>query len=71
MWYGQNATVAELYENGILVKRVSLTGNTPAHQKIEFSVAGKAVGSYTYQCKLYNQHGVTDSGSVSVKVTQQ
>ncbi|WP_421741178.1 hypothetical protein [Cellulomonas sp.] len=69
LWWGQNATVARLYENGVLVGAQWLTGTTPHRQTVAFPVTGKVDGSYTYVVELLNPYGTSTSRPRTVVVT--
>ena len=68
LWWGQNATVAKLYENGALVGAQWLTGTTPAPQHVAFPVTGRVNGSYEYVVELLNPYGETRSRPHTVVV---
>lgn len=70
MWYGQNATLVKLYENGALVDTKNPNFATPSAQKIEFSFSGKAKGTYVYKMEAINQHGTTTTSNFTYTVTQ-
>lgn len=69
LWWGQNATVARLYENGVLVDSRWLTGSSPQRQTAAFPVTGRADGSYTYVVELLNPYGTSTSRPHTVVVT--
>ncbi|WP_456824193.1 pectate lyase family protein [Cellulomonas sp. P5_E12] len=69
LWWGQNATVARLYENGALVGAQWLTGTTPHAQTVTFPVAGKVDGTYSYVVELLNPYGTSSSAPHTVRVT--
>lgn len=59
MWWGNNATVVKLYENGALIETLKPNFSSPNAQKVEFSFTNKPAGSYTYKVEAINQHGTT------------
>lgn len=69
MWWGNNATVYQLYENGALVGEQRLTDASPAAQTVRTRISGKPNGTYTYTCKLINAFGKTPCGPHVVTVT--
>ena len=70
MWWGQNGTLAELYENGSVVQSVTLTDNTPSAQSHTFALSNKANGTYEYKVKLTNKFGSALSNTVNYTVTK-
>ncbi|HAH63460.1 MAG TPA: hypothetical protein DCL73_15345 [Treponema sp.] len=70
MWWGQNGTLVELYENGTKVQSATLTDNSPSAQSYTFTVSGKSNGAYEYVAKLTNRFGTTTSNTVKYTVTQ-
>lgn len=68
MWWGNNGTSFELYENGVLATTVSLTDNSPNAQTTSVSFTNKAKGSYQYIGKLINKFGITTSGTLTYTV---
>lgn len=68
LYWGQNATVAKLYENGVLVDAAWLTGTTPRRQTVAFAVTGKVNGTYTYVVELLNPYGTSTSRPHTVVV---
>jgi hypothetical protein len=69
MWWGVNASVFVLYENGTEIARRDLTPATPAAQKATVPVTGRPNGTYVYTGELRNQAGITDTTRVTVTVT--
>lgn len=63
MWWGNNATVYKLYENGTLIDTQSLRDDSPAAQTAVTTIAGKENGTYTYTAELNNSFGTTVSSS--------
>lgn len=69
MWWGQNATQIEWYENGTLVHTQKLTDATPNAQSATLAISGKANGSHIYTAVLTNRYGSTHSAKLTVPVT--
>ena len=70
MWWGNNGTTWQLYENGALVHTQTLTDNSPNAQTASFSFTGKTNGTYTYTNKLTNSFGTTSGNTLVYTVTQ-
>lgn len=70
MWWGNNGTSYQLFENGILVATRSLTDASPSAQTVSIAFSGKANGSYQYVGKLTNRFGTTTSNTLTYTVTQ-
>ncbi|MFD5225952.1 hypothetical protein ACFWHT_10070 [Microbacterium sp. NPDC058342] len=70
MWWGENAGVFHLYENGLLIDSVDLALNTPRAQTATVAISGRADGTYTYTGELVNSRGRTPIGPLTVRVTQ-
>ncbi len=70
MWWGNNGTTWQLFENGVLVHTQTLTDNSPNAQTASFAFTGKANGSYTYTNKLINSFGTTTGSTLVYTVTQ-
>ncbi|KAB8195961.1 hypothetical protein FH608_010830 [Nonomuraea phyllanthi] len=69
LWYGVNAGVFVLYENGEEIARRELTPKTPSAQKATVAVTGRTNGTYVYTGELLNQAGRTATTSAKVVVT--
>jgi hypothetical protein len=69
LWWGSNASVFVLYENGAELARVALTSATPAAQRASIPVTGRRNGTYRYTGELLNQAGRTAVTPVTVTVT--
>lgn len=65
---GNNATLFELYENGVLIHTVELQDQSPSSQQVSVDLAGREVGSYVYQAVLSNSFGSTETPPHKVKV---
>ena len=70
LWWGTNATVYRLYEDGVLIDTQSLTANGFNAQKATTTVSGRAVGTHVYRAELANPLGSTSSPELKVKVTR-
>lgn len=70
MWWGNNGSSWEVYENGVLIHSAPLTDDSPNQQNASFAINGKTNGSYTYYSKLINQFGSSRSDAVTVNVTK-
>ena len=68
LWWGQNAAVVKLYEDGTLVDAQSLQPASPAAQRAEFDIRGKGNGTYAYDLVALNPHGLAESATLTVKV---
>jgi beta-galactosidase GanA len=69
LWWGENAALVKLYENGELVSSRRLTPATPTAQSLSFDIAGRANGSYQYLAVEVNSKGQTKTTPLTVKVT--
>ncbi|MGP4099566.1 carboxypeptidase regulatory-like domain-containing protein [Nonomuraea sp. KM90] len=69
LWYGVNASVLVLYENGKEIARRDLTPDTPSAQKATVPVTARKNGTYVYTGELLNQAGRTATTPVKVEVT--
>ncbi|HTQ31920.1 MAG TPA: carbohydrate-binding protein, partial [Opitutaceae bacterium] len=70
MWWGNNGTTWQLYENGALVHTQTLVDNSPNAQTASVSFTGKPNGTYTYTTKLTNSFGTTAGNTLVYTVTQ-
>lgn len=70
MWWGNNGSSWEVYENGALIYTAPLTDDSPNQQNANYQVTGKANGSYTYYSKLINKFGSSKSDAVTINVTK-
>ncbi len=68
LWWGTNASEYELYENGKLIDKQSLTAATPGAQRAVTDVTGKEPGIYAYKAVLKNAAGEKDTSVLRVKV---
>ncbi|MEO3927763.1 carboxypeptidase regulatory-like domain-containing protein [Micromonosporaceae bacterium B7E4] len=69
LWWGVNASVFVLYENGVEIARRDLTPATPAAQQATVPVTGRRNGTHVYTGELRNQAGITDTTRLTVTVT--
>ncbi|AIQ47320.1 hypothetical protein R70723_16570 [Paenibacillus sp. FSL R7-0273] len=69
LWWGNNGTKFKLYEDGKLVKEVSLSDQSPAAQSVQIDITGKKNGTYVYTGELINALGITKSAPLTVNVT--
>ncbi|MNE68213.1 hypothetical protein D3C80_1638640 [compost metagenome] len=69
LWWGNNGTRFKLYEDGKLVKEVSLSDQSPAAQSVQIDITGKKNGTYVYTGELINALGITKSAPLTVNVT--
>ncbi|TMR94731.1 hypothetical protein EJK15_32460 [Nonomuraea basaltis] len=67
MWWGTNATVYRLYEDGVLVDTQQLDAATPAAQSAATVLKGRPAGTHTYVAELENTAGVTKSPKGGVR----
>jgi hypothetical protein len=69
LWWGVNASVYNLYENGVEISRQSLTPAGLAAQSAVVAVTSRPNGTYVYTGELRNQAGRTTTSPVTVVVT--
>ncbi|MBD3942305.1 hypothetical protein IF188_11410 [Microbacterium sp. NEAU-LLC] len=69
LWWGQNATVVKLYENGTLIAAQRLDAATPTAQHVAFDIAGRGDGTYDYRVVALNPYGESVSRTHTVRVT--
>jgi hypothetical protein len=71
MWWGNNGTTWQLFQNGKLVYSTSLTDNSPNAQTASSpAISNLALGTYTFTTKLTNSFGTTTGNTLSYTVTQ-
>lgn len=68
MWWGTNATLYRLYENGSLIAELPLQAATPMAQQAVVELAGKEPGVYEYVAELVNEAGATLTEKLTVEV---
>ncbi|WP_168120070.1 discoidin domain-containing protein [Paenibacillus sp. HB172176] len=69
MWWGTNASIFELYENGKLLQTIPLVESTPGAQSAQVTMTGKQAGTYEYYGKLINAAGETVTAELVVHVS--
>lgn len=69
LWWGTNATIYRLYENGVLVDTQELQAATRHAQRAQTHLTGRTPGRYTYTAELENLAGSTETLPVTVRVT--
>ncbi|WP_407869033.1 polysaccharide lyase family 8 super-sandwich domain-containing protein [Paenibacillus sp. P36] len=69
MWWGNNGTLFNLYENGVLIKTLTLSDASPTAQITKMEVHGKSNGKYIYTSELINVFGTTTSQPLVVTIT--
>ncbi|AOZ92378.1 pectinesterase family protein [Paenibacillus crassostreae] len=69
-WWGTNAKVYRLYENGILIDTQTLTPNTSLAQSALTQISDREASNYEYIVELENDAGVTKSEAIVVNVTK-
>jgi chitinase len=71
MWWGNNGTTWQLYQNGKLIYTTSLTDNSPNAQTASSpAISNLALGTYSFTSKLTNSFGTTTGSTLSYTVTQ-
>lgn len=65
---GNNATLFELYENGVLIHSEELADLTPAGQHVDINIKGREAGTYIYKGVLTNRFGSTETPRHHIKV---
>ena len=68
LWWGQNATVLKLYENGVLVDARQVEASSPGAQHVRFDITGRTNGTYAYELVALNPYGETRSTALTVTV---
>ncbi len=68
LWWGSNASLFVLYENGTEIARGTLTPASPSAQRAAIPIRGRVNGTYVYTGELRNQAGRTATASVTVVV---
>ncbi|AZK49128.1 G-D-S-L family lipolytic protein [Paenibacillus lentus] len=68
LWWGTNAAIYRLYEDGVLVDTQTITASTPHAQSAVTKIEDKAAGVYKYQVELENSSGITKSDILTVTV---
>ncbi len=68
LWWGQNASVLRLYENGSLLTARPLQVASPSPQQVRIPVEGRPDGRYVYTAELVNAAGTTTTAPITVEV---
>ncbi|GAA1960807.1 fibronectin type III domain-containing protein [Agromyces allii] len=68
LWWGENASLFKLYENGTLVSTTSLTTASPKAQTATVDISGLGNGVYQYVGVLVNSKGQTSTAPLTVQV---
>lgn len=68
IWWGTNATIYNLYENGELIDTQELAVKTPQAQSAAANIQGRKPGTCEYWAKLVNDSGKASSKTISVEV---
>ncbi|SDE70024.1 Glycosyl hydrolase catalytic core [Paenibacillus sp. UNCCL117] len=68
MWWGNNGSLYQLYENDVLIDSQLLSENSPHAQTAVTSLTGRSNGIYRYVAKLTNESGTTGSDEWVVQV---
>ncbi|RAV01488.1 Ig-like domain-containing protein [Paenibacillus sp. YN15] len=68
MWWGTNASLFRLYENGSLIAEQPLQSNTPSAQQAVVELQDRSPGRYEYVAELVNGAGTTTSQPLTVEV---
>ncbi|MCV2394441.1 Ig-like domain-containing protein [Actinotalea sp. M2MS4P-6] len=69
LWWGVNARLFKLYENGELIATIPLEPDGLNAQHASVPIAGRPDGTYVYTGELVNGAGSTATTSTTVKVT--
>lgn len=69
LWWGENASVFRLYEDGVLLSSTRLDPASPHAQRATVDIRGRVNGEYEYTGELVNSRGVTAVAPLRVKVT--
>ncbi|MEF2247330.1 sugar-binding protein [Paenibacillus sp. IITD108] len=68
MWWGNNGSLYQLYENDVLIDSQLLSENPPYAQTAVTSLTDRSNGIYRYVAKLTNASGTTQSDEWVVRV---
>ncbi|WP_194421314.1 glycosyl hydrolase 53 family protein [Microbacterium abyssi] len=68
LWWGQNATLLRVFENGAPIAAVPLTYDGHTAQTARIPVTGRTNGTYEYTAHLVNSQGATEVVPVTVTV---
>lgn len=68
MWWGTNAALYRVYENGTEIDSQQLTASTPHAQTVTVEIKDRTIGEYEYVVEWINASGTTVSEKMQVKV---
>ncbi|MRG60704.1 glycosyl hydrolase family 32 [Agromyces sp. CFH 90414] len=68
LWWGENASLFKLYQDGELVHTERLSPQTPRAQRVVVPVQGLGNGTYTFVGELLNSKGTTPTKPLTVTV---
>ena len=69
LWWGENASRFDLYQDGTLISTTSLAPASPEAQSATVDVSGLGNGDYEYVGVLVNSKGQTKTEPLTVRVT--
>lgn len=69
MWWGNNGTTFNLYEDDVMISSEKLPDQSPSAQETVIPVKGKRNGTYEYRAELVNRFGKSISKPLTVEVT--
>ncbi|WP_158560401.1 Ig-like domain-containing protein [Paenibacillus contaminans] len=69
LWWGNNGTIYNLYENDVRIDTQMLTDSSPSAQSTVTSITYRMNGTYRYVAELVNAFGTTRSDVLTVRVT--
>lgn len=70
MWWGNNGTRLDVYENDVLIVNKTLIDNSPNAQSELVQIDNKPNGTYRYRVRLTNRFGSSTSNEINYTVTQ-
>lgn len=69
IWWGPNASLVRLFENGELLDEFPVAAAGPAAQSLAVPISGRPNGEYVYTAELVNSRGTTTTAPLTVAVT--
>lgn len=69
LWWGENASLLKVFQDGELIARVPLDRATPSAQRAAVPISGLADGVYEFTGELVNSRGTTPTAPLTVRVT--